>query len=840
MSKLETAIKDFLTNSNNLKLLENFKHSNWFSFSNEKKESILEILENTLAAYTNREPLTVDVDKYLRNSIEINEKSLLICEKSLNNGISPYIFLREYFFALKGLEQAEALSKGNIDNNISEQEFELWRKNNQQSLIDKNFRCFLEEDDPSHHFQPLSYSAHQFANTAIKAVTKTIYDHFGSDKYIESFYNQMMPYYRIFDDNQKRDKALKEVIERSKIIESEYKLIEDLMISDFSDVSGSNIDKLYMSMVPSINKLYSNKENYLIVELITRRELAKYGITKDIVLDKISVFNFDNIINNISETIINNIDQVNDKLTTQQKRAIKLNKVITSNNNFDIGMEPISKLKINIHLEIKSNLLSLVKKHTDNKKMIEDAGNLSYNFSYDRVINDYFGISEQDYYERLVESLRNNTPLKLESKKGLSDDFETELRSKVYEHVKSIHTSRWRELSYNEKLDFIQELEVIVSKHYGCKPVKVYLNKDIGVNGQYLPTQERIYINYKGISNQYKLIDTYFHEKRHHLQHLAVAGKVDFKELGLTKEDITLLARNELKKHSLGINNYVNDPVSEYAAQPQERDAFRWAHKVIFKLASDISRDLGEDPKIMEYLDILVRTCPYFDKSEQEHDFNLKSVTAKWDSNEKKLNKHLERLSIIEGNPKDLEKLSDEDFYYFFKESVWENLHLENKIRAAVELEKRESKKSSREEIFVMNFLNQINNSESASKYLEFYFKETFKRDVEYIVKNKDKFNEEQVEQLKKQLESKPEEEGLLLNKLNPFNRTYMDYMHGKLTRAQELTLADLERHNALYDALEFDYAISKHNVEAIEKELEYLLTNEKVVVKEETTRQSK
>src|SRR5690554_6702579 len=129
MAKLETAIKDFLTNSNNLKLLENFKHSNWFSFSNEKKESVLETLENTLAAYTNREPLTVDIDKYLRNSIEINEKSLLICEKSLNNGISPYIFLREYFFALKGLEQAEALSKGNSDNNISEQEFELWRKN---------------------------------------------------------------------------------------------------------------------------------------------------------------------------------------------------------------------------------------------------------------------------------------------------------------------------------------------------------------------------------------------------------------------------------------------------------------------------------------------------------------------------------------------------------------------------------------------------------------------------------------------------------------------------------------------------------------------------------------
>lgn len=829
MSKLDKAINQIITHPNYNRLVECFSAHRWGTLTSPAKIRVLQTLENEVAKMTNRRPKKVKSDKFALSILEVGKDEINLKTRDLENDTSPYIFLREYLLEFKLQEQNAILKNNNRDKNASEEEFTLWKKNNRVSLIDSELKCLLPKSDPDYHYQPLLVSANSFATETVEKMIKTVYQKYTLDKYIERFYAFKKPFLRVYGDVKKQAKVLEQINEKAKIIESERKEITKFIIRNSVGLEKLSDKELYASMHPILNRIHDRKLSEKLVEILIKRELATYGITSNIKINNTFKLSLANVINNITNNIIINIDKVNARLSDEFKKEIRINKGKPSLTDLDKGVEPNRILRKAVYLDIKKKVIESITSVSDNPKLIEEINALddSFNLPFERVIEEYYGVSFEEYYNKLIKSLSEEDKPYVDIKPRRDFNLEIGLRKKIINHVKQIHSFHWNDLSDENKKQFFQKLEDIVSNYYGVIPTEIVFSKDITTKGVYNHNQRKIYINDKDETNQYKMLEIYFHEKRHNLQFMATKGEINPRDIGMDHKQVELLRRNEKFNYYFGISNYIFEPIYDYVAQPQEIDAFRWSTNLNYEITKDITELVGEDIKVIDYLSKKAKTCPYTRKSKAEHEQSFERVLRTWDENEKIIDTCDDKFYDLKSYFGDLEILSNKEFYNYFNEYVWYRLSDYERVKVIKELDRRECLVNKRRRVD-MNIIEDYDiGNLDAARALEAYYNEAFIMEVSNIMVNEDKYNEEFIRDIKEFCYSKNEISNPFLSKLESGSLYFYKYINRKMNKIKPYALKHIGKEGETYDSRTWDHIISKYDGEALIEDSNYLFNVE-------------
>ena len=150
----------------------------------------------------------------------------------------------------------------------------------------------------------------------------------------------------------------------------------------------------------------------------------------------------------------------------------------------------------------------------------------------------------------------------------------------IFEHPRlkelflNVHSSKWKNLSVDEKKEMFIEINSIVANLYGYKENTLKFIKLRGYGAQNAFKWE-IFINEDSLATDdgYEVIDTYFHELRHGFQARAVQNKLTDKEYASDEQ------KKEWKRNLLP-GNYFGGESQYYQFQSIEKDA--WITGMLF------------------------------------------------------------------------------------------------------------------------------------------------------------------------------------------------------------------------------------------------------------------
>lgn len=154
----------------------------------------------------------------------------------------------------------------------------------------------------------------------------------------------------------------------------------------------------------------------------------------------------------------------------------------------------------------------------------------------------------------------------------------------------------WSNLTVEKRLKLIVSLEEITSKHFNLRKVGIALKNDTTSGyGTYNPNNNVIYFSKELInSGAFSVLSTYFHEKRHDYQMLAMEG--------IVKEDPLLVKQFKDNTYITPIgreSNYIKGGkdinLDRYLLQPVEKDANEIAIKLTLLVAKKLQSKLEKD-----------------------------------------------------------------------------------------------------------------------------------------------------------------------------------------------------------------------------------------------------
>lgn len=167
--------------------------------------------------------------------------------------------------------------------------------------------------------------------------------------------------------------------------------------------------------------------------------------------------------------------------------------------------------------------------------------------------------------------------------------------------------STWESMTAKQKKDCCQALSNYYADSFGIPPVSVMPTEmdDYcygGWNGSYIKLNKNLFENGTVISNppdgitddsNMQLFDTIVHETRHAYQTWAMEHPDEFVSRAENKAE----ARRLLSEWSLNEGRYFPDSKSDrYYTQPQERDAWEYAHRETEKAFEEIEPRNGQEP----------------------------------------------------------------------------------------------------------------------------------------------------------------------------------------------------------------------------------------------------
>ncbi len=838
MTKLEKAVKLLFTNSSHKHVIENLKGENWSKFSSAKRLATLQDIENIIAEICEREPITLGVSDPYNTLIGVTQPGN-VSNKIIEGKDTPYSFIRNHFYELRIAEIFLTIENENAENEVPENLYKIWEKNNSFSWFNEEEGCFLKEDHPDFNYQPIIANAHDFSNAAVKEVIKSVYRHGGLDNYIESFYINDLPRYRAYENKTRQDKVLKEIVEKDELYESQIDELLEFYINEETKVEDAHTALLHFALIPALSQFYEAEFNEEIIEELVYRELASYGITRNIDFEYIDGTNLNNCVYNITSNIVDNIHLVDrDKLPAGLIEEIIANKNETPHNLIDQTIAPTARLLKYIYHDLKDKVCTTITTYSDNPLYIEEIDKFDkmYADSFERVIEEYYGLEFDDYYHKLVSSLKNRRSENFYVRPKKDNEFENELIGEVLKIASDLHSRNHKYLTPQHESDVFNKLEAKISEYYGVEPVKIVINessenmiqKNFSEKGEILggylgmPGGGVILLEKKKDDTQYRLLNSYIHEKRHHLQQAAMEGKVDYKKLGLSKNELDLISINYKTHGYLAISNYVNDKIDEYVAQPLERDAYRWSNKLTFELIKNIEELKGKDAAIPEFLFEIASGCPYTQLSEAELEKAFTKTVERWKVNLKQINNFEERYAKLEDNMANLSVLSDDDFYYYFNEYIFANFSEREKKAILSELDRRECKYSKRERTDFDDPRYDTLIMGNASEALEIYYKDTFRRIIEEGIKTMPDSNDEVSQGFKKFVQ--PGYDKSILNKNDQVNLYESQFLDEKLNQIKAAATDNFAGGVDPHYELIWNGIIAKYDYEANIKEIKELL----------------
>ncbi|QKG83373.1 hypothetical protein GXN76_02065 [Kroppenstedtia pulmonis] len=157
------------------------------------------------------------------------------------------------------------------------------------------------------------------------------------------------------------------------------------------------------------------------------------------------------------------------------------------------------------------------------------------------------------------------------------------------------HLSHWKDLSFEERLKALQDLEHHYAKEQGREPRNVESEKIPGLNymGYYDPSQDIIKINEDHIKQDdfhYCCVETVIHEGRHAYQEDAIVGIVSHPDAG------------EVQKWKENAIAYKDKPYFMYRLQPLERDANDYANGQTYNLFQELEQRHGKNKGFKKYV----------------------------------------------------------------------------------------------------------------------------------------------------------------------------------------------------------------------------------------------
>lgn len=409
--------------------------------------------------------------------------------------------------------------------------------------------------------------------------------------------------------------------------------------------------------------------------------------------------------------------------------------------------------------------------------------------------------------------------------------------NKAWETISHFHSSNFYKLNIFNKKQLIIELEKEVASIYEETPVDiVFSNDEMDIHGSYDFDSISINENILDNINPYELLFIYFHERRHKLQFDISEGHnpAKFNIDEDTKKD---WKRNVNMDNFLMLANYfeAEGEYFFYSHQPIEYDANNQAFLTTSSIAHELAREKGSDKRVKEFLLSQIMYNPIFHNDDREK--NLNEIKIIWDENDKIINACKDKLNYFKNNLETINRLQDNEFYYYFNEYIW--YYLDNVERAKVmqELNYRELGEKGAREVNLFDIIEDTfkkgDENPSAAYALHKFYKAACIHELNYVLNYKSDEDYEFLQEVKLNLYKTPDKKHInfidnikhpLQSRVQPYGLFKADYINGKMLKLYPFGMEHLGIEGEIYEHVKaWDYYLNLYNKENLKKKIELM-----------------
>lgn len=311
-SKFDLIENNLLSNPLFLSFLNNFKYENQVKMKQEEKVSLLLEIDTLVSKTLQSNKLEAEVIDNANRIVEITDNKIYFSKEALNDGTNLFLFLEEYFYDLRLIEQERVIFNGNKDGSMDDELYLKLFKNYSRKIGETLENNIISSDDNLFYHQPIFIDATKYSKEIIFNIAKKMINTYGSDKEVELFLiNSRVDHVTNFEE--KNEKALKIIENEYKEIQKQKQAIEIFKKNNNIPVTKMDDEILYCFMSPAFKDYLSDRNKKLILKEFLSRELNKYGLIKNeepIEIEK-DFFIFETALDDIFMGLIDNIQYIN-------------------------------------------------------------------------------------------------------------------------------------------------------------------------------------------------------------------------------------------------------------------------------------------------------------------------------------------------------------------------------------------------------------------------------------------------------------------------------------------------------------------------------------------------
>ncbi|HHU59579.1 TPA: hypothetical protein GXZ34_01505 [bacterium] len=409
--------------------------------------------------------------------------------------------------------------------------------------------------------------------------------------------------------------------------------------------------------------------------------------------------------------------------------------------------------------------------------------------------------------------------------------------NKAWQTISQFHSSNFDKLNVFNKKQLIIELEQQVASIYEETPVDiVFSNDDMDLHGSYDFDSISINENILDSINPYELLFIYFHERRHKLQFDISEGHNPAK-LNIDEDTKKDWKRNTNKDSFLMLANYFEAEEENllYSYQPIEYDANNQAFLTTVEISHELAREKGSDKRVKEFLLSQVMYNPIFHNENREK--NLNEIKMIWDKNDKIINACKDKLNYFKKNLETINRLRDNEFYYYFNEYIWFYLDNVERTKVMQELNYRELGEKGAREVNLLDIIEDTfkkgDENPPAAYALHKFYKAACIHELNYVLNYKSDEDYEFLQEVKLNLYKTPDKKHInfidnikypLQSRVQPYGLFEADYINGKMSRLYPFGMEHLGIEGEIYEHVKaWDYYLNFYDKESLKKKIELM-----------------
>ena len=278
---------------------------------------------------------------------------------------------------------------------------------------------------------------------------------------------------------------------------------------------------------------------------------------------------------------------------------------------------------------------------------------------------------------------------------------------------------------------------------------------------------------------------------------------------------------------------FLKEDHPDFNYQPIIASSHDFSNAAVKEVIKSVYRHGGLDNYIESfYINDLPRYRAY-----ENREKNLNEIKMIWDKNDKIINACKDKLNYFKKNLETINRLRDNEFYYYFNEYIWFYLDNVERTKVMQELNYRELGEKGAREVNLLDIIEDTfkkgDENPSAAYALHKFYKAACIHELNYVLNYKSDEDYEFLQEVKLNLYKTPDKKHInfidnikypLQRRVQPYGLFEADYINGKMSRLYPFGMEHLGIEGEIYEHVKaWDYYLNLYDKESLKKKIELM-----------------